>query len=302
MIEKILGLPSRIRINYEIVTKFKKKFRNYIVVYLLYIRNSFPIKAILHSGEIVVIESQAHLTANLLGIKFLSYDKSTDFTELETNGFKIKLVGLQYGGDLGVFMGEYNVYVKDKVVLDIGANIGDSAIYFINSGASKVIAVEADPFTFDLLERNVELNGLANMIIPFNAAVSEKSGILKIPYRRSSTIGTGANSFRYPEGSAGVEVMKITLESLIEKYQINSGVLKIDCEGCEYDAVFGTDGNQIVNAFDEIILEYHYGAEKIKSILDELCYITEVTPEKKYYNKSSIPHIMHIGMIHAKRR
>jgi FkbM family methyltransferase len=295
--EKISGIPSRIRVNYETVARFRKKFRNYIAIYLSHIRNSFPIEAIDRSGEVIVIESQAHLTAYLMGLKFVSYDESTDVTKLEINGQKIKLSGLQYGGDLGVFTGAYNIDVRGRTVLDIGANIGDSAIHFINSGASRVIAVEADPFTFDILRRNVELNDLADKILPVSAAVSGELGILKIPYRNSN-----ANSFRYPDGTQGVEVVKKTLESFIEEFKINSAVLKLDCEGCEYDAILKTDGKQIINAFDQIALEYHYGAEKINNFLKELLYTVESTPERRYYNKNSVPHIMHIGMIHARKQ
>lgn len=299
--EKISGIPSRIRVNYETVARFKKEFRNYIAIYLSHIRNSFPIEAISRSGEVIVIESQAHLTAHLLGLKFISFDRSTDVTELEINGQKIKLAGLQYGGDLGVFTGAYNVDVRGKIVLDIGANIGDSAIHFINSGAARVIAVEADPFTFDILRRNVELNDLTDRILPVNAAVSGELGMLRIPKRKSNAIGTSANSLRYPEGTRGVEVVKKTLESFIEEFKINSAVLKLDCEGCEYDAILKTEGIQIINAFDQIALEYHYGAEKIENFLKELLYKVEVTPERKYYSKNSVPHIMHIGMIHARK-
>lgn len=289
LIEKIVGIPTKLRVNYETVTSFKKEFGNYIEIYMSNIRNSFSTKAVLHFGEIVVIESQVQLTAYLFKLKIRSYDKLTDITELEINGSKIKLAGLQCGEDLGVFTGAYNIDVRDKFVLDVFANICDSAIHFINSGAFRVVTVEVVPFSFNLLRKNVEINGLSDVIIPINGAVSAKSGIFNIPYRRSNAIGTGVNSLRYPDCPPGVEFVKKTLGSFIEEFDIESEVLKVDCEGCEYEALLGAEGNRIINAFDEIALEYHYGAERIENFLRELHYTVEATPEKSITIKIPFP-------------
>jgi len=54
--------------------------------------------------------------------------------------------------------GEYaSLDVKDKVIIDIGAYIGDSAIYFALKGAKRVIAVEPHPGAFAEMLENINI-------------------------------------------------------------------------------------------------------------------------------------------------
>jgi len=48
--------------------------------------------------------------------------------------------------------------VKDRVVIDVGAFVGDSAVYFALKGAKRVIAVEPHPGAFAEMLENVKLN------------------------------------------------------------------------------------------------------------------------------------------------
>ncbi len=53
---------------------------------------------------------------------------------------------------------------KNKVVVDIGANIGDTAIYFSKiKKARKVIAFEPYPYSYKLAEENIKINKLKNI-------------------------------------------------------------------------------------------------------------------------------------------
>ena len=58
--------------------------------------------------------------------------------------------------------------VKGKDVIDIGANIGDSAIYFALKGAKHVYAFEPYPYSCDIANKNTRLNGLQDKIIIVN--------------------------------------------------------------------------------------------------------------------------------------
>ncbi|MEM3256177.1 MAG: FkbM family methyltransferase, partial [Thermoplasmatales archaeon] len=46
--------------------------------------------------------------------------------------------------------------VKDKIVIDIGAFIGDTAIYFAIKGARKVISLEPYPYIFNIARKNLQ--------------------------------------------------------------------------------------------------------------------------------------------------
>ena len=67
------------------------------------------------------------------------------------------------------FREEYSfLQVKNHDVIDIGMNIGDSAIYFALNGAKRVIGLEPYPYAFYYAEKNIKLNNFNN-IIPINA-------------------------------------------------------------------------------------------------------------------------------------
>jgi len=73
--------------------------------------------------------------------------------------------------------GEYEPSnVKDRVVVDIGAYVGDSAIYFALKGAKKVIAIEPHPGAYAEMLDNIRLNKLESVIIPVNAGLASKPG------------------------------------------------------------------------------------------------------------------------------
>lgn len=52
------------------------------------------------------------------------------------------------------------------IVLDIGAGVGDSAIYFVYRGARKVVSYEPNPLIYNYLVKNTRLNNLERRIIP----------------------------------------------------------------------------------------------------------------------------------------
>src|SRR6478752_3984009 len=57
-------------------------------------------------------------------------------------------------------------------VVDVGANIGTTAIPFARAGYD-VLAIEAVPSTYEMLVANVQRNGVADKVRCVNAAVSE---------------------------------------------------------------------------------------------------------------------------------
>jgi hypothetical protein len=46
--------------------------------------------------------------------------------------------------------------LKDKVVLDVGAGCGETALFFLSHGAKKVVCIEKDHKCFDLLKKNLQ--------------------------------------------------------------------------------------------------------------------------------------------------
>src|SRR5439155_25666101 len=55
---------------------------------------------------------------------------------------------------------------QPQVIVDCGSHIGLSVLYFkMISPASRITAIEANPENFELLRKNVEVNGLADVTL-----------------------------------------------------------------------------------------------------------------------------------------
>ena len=61
--------------------------------------------------------------------------------------------------------------VKNKNILDIGAFVGDSPIYFILKGAKKVYAIEPHPDVYNEMLENIKLNSMEDKIIFSNISL-----------------------------------------------------------------------------------------------------------------------------------
>jgi FkbM family methyltransferase len=126
--------------------------------------------------------------------------------------------------------GEYELLnVVGRVVVDVGAYIGDSAIYFALKGAKRVIAVEPYPNAYAEMLENIRLNNLENIITPINAGLASKPG--KICTKKVGVYAT-YNIYHKP-GDCPNAVPAMTLNEIISRFVINpdNAALKMDCEG-----------------------------------------------------------------------
>jgi len=170
----------------------------------------------------------------------------------------------------------YGVYeslgVEGRVVVDIGAFVGDSAIYFALKGAKKVITIEPHPGAFAEMLDNIKLNNMEGVIVPVNAGLASRPG--KICIENVDTSNT-FDIYHRP-GDCPSAIPAVTLGELISRFSINvdDAVLKMDCEGCEYDVIL--NDYEHVKLFRELILEYHSNANKLLKVLskDYRCYVS----------------------------
>jgi FkbM family methyltransferase len=182
-----------------------------------------------------------------------------------------------------------------KVVLDIGANIGDTAVYFALGGAKKVIALEPYPQTYEVTVRNVERNNMAGKISLLNAGIGGKEAEILVDLGFKSNSSSPLRGF-----DDGKKVAIVTLDRLVEKYGLEGAVMKMDCEGGEYPAILGS---KKLAAFDEIIMEYHYGYKNIKEKLEKEGFAVELIGAPAYgYNVHADHHHFIVGMLYAKKK
>ena len=159
--------------------------------------------------------------------------------------------------------------VSDRVVADIGAFVGDSAIYFALRGTRRIYAIEPHPGAYTEMLENIKLNNMEDKIIPMNLALGSVPGRIKIPNVDISTTGGTYHGLR---SDGDVEVPMITLEQVMRDYGVEPDILKMDCEGCEFDVIL--NDYEHVRLFRELVFEYHSYATN--------CYKSQCGGANKY--------------------
>jgi FkbM family methyltransferase len=136
--------------------------------------------------------------------------------------------------------------IQNKIVIDIGANVGMFSLYAMSLSAHKVYAVEAQPNIYKTLLENT--NGVGS-IVPLNYAVYSESGKV---VRLSNEKGLSKIQ------EMGDAATTITLEKLLDDNNIigNDLVLKMDCEGAEFDILLNTD-KKVLSRFKTVYIEIH---------------------------------------------
>jgi len=198
-------------------------------------------------------------------IKFIESNWQYKDNYWEKNGIKFKRL---YSSTYDVFIREDYKFlnVKDKNILDIGAFVGDSSIYFILKGAKKVYAIEPHPDAYKEMIENIKLNNMENKIIPINMGINYEKDYITI--NTKDVVHVAFSLFN--SNNNGIKIPAGKLSDIIEKYNIDAQVLKMDCEGCEYDIIL--KDYDTIKEFDEIEFEYHAYNTKIpvKKLLEKL--------------------------------
>jgi FkbM family methyltransferase len=132
-----------------------------------------------------------------------------------------------------------DVMSKRGVVLDIGANIGVTAMMAAQK-AKRVYSFEPAPTTYKSLVQTIATNQMGHMVIPINVAIGAVAGELSFyndPNSASAShLLTGDTLAR--QSSEQVKVM--TLDRFASVWNIQQvDLIKIDVEGFEIDALNG---------------------------------------------------------------
>ena len=127
---------------------------------------------------------------------------------------------------------------ESVLVVDVGAHIGKYAILAgtLLRDRGKVIAIEADPDNFRVLENNVSLNGLTNARC-INVGCWNTEGTLML-HRAHGNLG--GHSFVETRGGDSIAVPVKTLDSILREQGISRiDLMKIDVERGEFRVLQG---------------------------------------------------------------
>ena len=143
------------------------------------------------------------------------------------------------------------------VVVDIGANIGIIALYLAKKHPGiRIIAIEPVPTTFRHLRENIALNGVGN-ITALNCAVTKDGRDLTMIVNPGHSGGSTGHlrNLKQP-GHYNLTVASRTLDSIFDQYVTDRcRLLKVDCEGAEYEILTGA---RCLRRVDHLGIEIHH--------------------------------------------
>ncbi len=161
---------------------------------------------------------------------------------------------------------------QGDIVVDIGAHMGRYTIIGAKrvGAQGKVVAIEAHPGNFEMLNRNIKLNQLTN-VIPLNYAVYSKETKIKLylPEVESGyTIYNTIMSNRARTEDKFVEVSANTLDYILQSKEITDvNWIKIDVEGAEFEVLKGAS-NVLSKSKDIALLIEVHGLDNYRPILE----------------------------------
>ena len=150
-----------------------------------------------------------------------------------------------------------NLIKENDILLDIGANIGYYSIIaasIIKKG--KIYAFEPEPHNYDLLTRNIKINGYNN-IIPVQKVVSNFNGKVKMYIDNKNTGSHSLSQENVANLKNYLEVNSIKLDDYLEGInQRKVDIIKMDVQGAESQVIDGLTKTLHHNTSIKIIMEF----------------------------------------------
>lgn len=182
------------------------------------------------------------------------------------NGFRICIQGIIGKADLSmfseIFYKEYYNPIdfsiqENDIIFDVGANNGFFSFYASQKlTTGKIYTFEPIPGLTDKIKKTLTLNNIKNIQLE-NIALGKDSNE-KVPFYISKT-HNGCHSLYERDG----EVEKIFIKIIsFQKYCTENNIskinlLKLDCEGAEYDILTEESIEFIKKTVHKISMEYH---------------------------------------------
>jgi FkbM family methyltransferase len=158
-------------------------------------------------------------------------------------------------------------------VLDLGANIGSSSIYFYNQLLAgdlspKVLAVEPELNNFGMVQTNISMLNRWQHIKAIQCAVWGSSGTCNLHVGDFGSCSYSASMC--PEGRIPVK----TINSLLVEHKLSPKIIKMDTEGAELNVFSGDLG--FLGGVELFYIEHHsrFGPEfqDLPEIIDRAMY------------------------------
>lgn len=152
-------------------------------------------------------------------------------------------------------------------VVDIGANAGYFSLFAVSCFVdARIFSFEPVPVNYAQLERHRNLNS-SKPIKCFPKAIAGQTGEISLSFDASDSFTTSATIFKQTDQQAGsIKVPCLTLLQVLDENNINKcDLLKMDCEGAEYDILYNCSAD-CLHRIDQIAMEVHRGQNENQNI------------------------------------
>lgn len=239
---------------------------------------------------------------NIKGLKIMIRPKTTDEKVVKEifsqNVYQKKRVKDKTTGKFVPF--EFGVE-KGDVWLDLGANIGTFTLSAISQGA-QVIACEPESSNLELLEKNLDLNGMKAVIIP--GVVTTSDSATNNLYICNGDYNKYRHTIYHKRGRKSITVKNFKIIDILEQYHVDC--IKMDIEGAEIDILEYLDPSDYERfGIRKLVFEYSFDIDpsipRFRNIINRLqqyfrrVHFTKVNLDEevyKYYPPATIVHCM----------
>jgi FkbM family methyltransferase len=164
---------------------------------------------------------------------------------------------------------------QNITIIDCGANVGYSIIYFKNKFPNSTIyAFEPDPIAFELLIRNIHFNKINN-VYPLNKGVSNSNTKQDFYILNTNTFRIPVMSF-YPNEFAQMKIIVETINfgSFVNQFEVID-FCKVDIEGGESLILQSLIEKNTLSKVKEFVFEYHHWIKQLYT-LEEFTHLLEI--------------------------
>ena len=175
----------------------------------------------------------------------------------------------------------YNFISLDKIILiDVGANVGISSLFFSKQdNVVKIYAFEPIDDTFNQGRDNFKRNHTVSKVIKFlniGLAYNDREDVFMFnPNFKGNTGLRGELSPNFEkdlvtEKKVVLKDASVEIKKIIDANPNMKIVLKMDCEGAEYEIFDNINQSGIINDIDYLLIEWHdKGAKDLENILQQ---------------------------------
>jgi FkbM family methyltransferase len=162
---------------------------------------------------------------------------------------------------------------EDLVVIDVGMNVGTAALFFASrDNVKRVYGFEPVPSSCAIAEVNFGLNDIGSKIQHTCAALGKGEKKIQIPKAYSGSVGASVTGFvmdkihQPADFDSTIEVLVKDASTAINTIMLKHRekiLLKLDCEGAEYEIVEDLFEQGILKEISFIIIEWHYKGKQV---------------------------------------